>query len=127
MKRNPVPAIQLQDPAGYIVQEVPVVGHRDDGAFVLPEVLLQPLDRFGVEMVGRLIQQQNIRFLDQQAAQRDAALFPAREDLHPRVGRGTAQGVHRDLELVLQLPAVDRLDLFLKAALLLEQPFHLVR
>src|SRR3989449_10881998 len=37
------------------------------------------------------------------------------------------EGVHGDLELVLELPAIDRLNLFLKAALFVQQLFHLIR
>ena len=83
LEGNPVAVIQLQDPAGHVVQEVPVMGHGDDRALVLLEVLLKPLDRFGVQMVRRLIQQEDIGFLDQQPAERDPALFPTGEDLDP--------------------------------------------
>jgi catechol 2,3-dioxygenase-like lactoylglutathione lyase family enzyme len=49
-------AIELEDPAGDIVEEVAVVGHRHDGAGEFGEMALQPRHRFGVEMVGRLVQ-----------------------------------------------------------------------
>ena len=52
------PAIDLQDPFGNVVQEVAVVGDGQDRALVVGEVLLKPLDALGVEMVGRLVEQQ---------------------------------------------------------------------
>src|SRR5581483_8701402 len=53
LERNPVAAIQLQDPAGHVVEKVPVVRDGDHGALVLLQMLLQPLHRLGVEMVRR--------------------------------------------------------------------------
>jgi hypothetical protein len=49
------------------------VGDGDHRAGVTLQVLLQPGDRFGVEVVGGFIQQQNVRLLQEQTAQCDAA------------------------------------------------------
>src|SRR5262249_9084646 len=40
--------IELQDPAGDVVEEVAVVGHRDDRPRVLLEVALEPCHRLGI-------------------------------------------------------------------------------
>src|SRR5215207_3498357 len=48
-------AVELEDPLGDIVEEVPVVGDGDDGAGVLLEVLLEPGHALGVEVVGGLV------------------------------------------------------------------------
>jgi hypothetical protein len=72
-----VAAVEFEDPAGDVVEEVAVVGHADDGARVLLEVLLEPGDRFRVEVVGRLVEQQHVRLRQQQPAQRDAAALAA--------------------------------------------------
>ena len=37
-------AVELEDPAGHVVEEVAIVGDGDDGAFVSREVLFQPGD-----------------------------------------------------------------------------------
>jgi hypothetical protein len=37
-------AVELEDPLGHVVEEVAVVGDGEDRAWVLREVLLQPLD-----------------------------------------------------------------------------------
>ena len=37
--------------------------HGDDRALVLLQVMLQPLHRFGVKVVRRLVEQQHVRFL----------------------------------------------------------------
>ncbi len=53
-------AIELQNPARHIVEEVAVMGDDEDRARIFAQVVFQPVDGFGVEMVGRLVQQQQI-------------------------------------------------------------------
>ena len=77
LPRDARAAVELEDPARDVVEEVAVVGHRDDGAVVLLQVPLEPRDRLGVEVVGRLVEQQQIGLAEQQAAQRDAAPLAA--------------------------------------------------
>ena len=70
-------AVEFQDPAGDIVEEIAVVGDDQDGACVVDQVLLQPGDGFGVEVVGRFVEQQHVGRFEQQFAERDAAGFTA--------------------------------------------------
>jgi len=49
----------------------------DDRSFVNLEIVLQPLDRFGIEMIGRFVQEQEIGGLQEEPAKRDAASFAA--------------------------------------------------
>ena len=119
-------AVELEDPAGDVVEEVAVVGHRDDGARIFLEIALEPGDGFGVEVVRRLIEQQHVRRGEQQAAQRDAALLAAGERGDLRFPRRQAQRVRGDLELALQLPAAGGVDGVLQLGLLFEQRVHLV-
>ena len=71
--RNPVAAVELEDPARDVVEEVAIVGDRDDGAVVLVQVPLEPRDRLRVEVVGGLVEEQEVGLRQQQPAQRDAA------------------------------------------------------
>ena len=48
-------AVEFEDPASDVVEEVAVMGNGDDGAGEVVQVALQPGDGFGVEVVGRLI------------------------------------------------------------------------
>ena len=66
--RDALAAVELEDPAGDVVEEVPVVRDGDDGARVVGEEALEPRDRLGVEMVRRLVEQQQIRRRQQQPA-----------------------------------------------------------
>ncbi len=72
---------------------------------------LQPVHRLGVEMVGGLVEQQQVGCAQEQPAQRHAAALAARERLHVGVGRRQAQGVHRVLELGVEVPSVGGFDL----------------
>ncbi len=92
------------------------MGDEDDVAGIIDEMLLQPLHALGVEVVGRFVEQQDIRLLQQQPGQRDAALLAAGEVVDAGVAGRAAQRVHRDLELVVECPAVDGVDFFLKFA-----------
>ena len=76
--RNPVPAIELENPAGDVVEKVTIVGDGDDGARVVLEEALEPGDRLGVEVVRRLVEQQQVRRLAAAAgrARRGAARRP---------------------------------------------------
>ena len=53
------------------------MGDEDDAAGIGFQIALQPGGRLGVEMVGRLVEQQHVGLGEQQLAQRDAALFAA--------------------------------------------------
>jgi hypothetical protein len=116
-----VAAVELQDPAGDIVEEVAIMGDGDDGAGILVQEALEPGDRFGVEMVGRLVEQQHVGLGQQQPAERDAATLPARELGDVGIPGREAQGVGGDLERALQIVSVGGLDQVLELGLLLRQ------
>jgi hypothetical protein len=100
------------------------VGDDDDRARVLAQVLLEPGHRLGVEVVGGLVEQQQVGLLEQQAAQRDAALLAAGEGGDVLVAGRAAQRVHGDLETTVQFPAVGGLDLVLQIAHLGHEGVH---
>ncbi len=91
------------------------MGDGDHGPLVVGEVALQPLDRFGVEMVGRLVEQQQVRLGEQQPAERHPASLAARERPDRRVWRRAAKRVHRVLDHAVEIPGIGRVDLILQA------------
>ena len=119
-------AVELQDPVGHVVEEVAVVGDGHHGAGVLLEVALQPGHGLGVEVVGGLVEQEQVGLLEQELAQRDAAALAAGERRHVGVRRRQAQGVHGDLEVAVEVPGVGGVDLVLHPRLLGQQLVHLV-
>ena len=126
LERDAVAAVEFEDPAGDLVEEIAIVRHRDDGAGIVLQKALQPCHRFGVEMVGRLVEQQQVRALQQQAAQRDAAALAAGQGRDRRIARRAAQRVHRDLDGAVEFPGVGLVDFFLQFALLGDQRIHLL-
>ena len=54
-------AIKFEDPLGDVVQKVAIVGDGNHGAGVLLQKALQPVDTFGVEVVGGFVKEQQIR------------------------------------------------------------------
>src|SRR5438552_1803992 len=71
--RDAEPAVQLENPAGDVVEEVAIVGDRDDAPRILGQMALEPGDRLGVEMIGRFVEQQEVGLREQESAERDAA------------------------------------------------------
>ena len=69
--------VDLADPLGHVVEEVAVVRDGEHGALVVVKVVLEPQHRLGIEMVGRLIEQQQVGLLEQELAQRDAPALAA--------------------------------------------------
>ena len=102
------------------------MGNGNDGPLVPLQVMFQPGDRFGVEVVGRLIQQQDIRLLQKQPAQGDAALLPPRQHLHLRIAGRTPQRIHRHFQPRIEIPRIQRVQLFLDHRLPIAQFRHLV-
>ena len=94
------------------------MGDRDDGAGVLVQEPLEPLDRLGVEVVGRLVEQQQVGVLEQQPGERHAPLLAAGQGRDVGVVGRAAERVHRDLDVALEVPGVGGVDPVLERALL---------
>ena len=80
------------------------MGDGDDRSLVLLKMHLQPLDRFSIQVVGGLIEQQDFRFLQKQAAQGDPSPFTTRKVLHHGVGFRAPQGIHGPLKPAVKIP-----------------------
>ena len=57
---NAPAAVEFQNPAGHVVEEVAIVGDGHDRAGVFGQMPLEPGHAFGVEMVRRLVEQQQV-------------------------------------------------------------------
>ena len=94
-----VATVEFENPLGGVIEEVAVVGHGHHSAREAREELFEPVHRFGIQVVGRLVEQQHVGAREQQLAQRHAALFTAREVLDLGVPRRQAQRVGGDFQL----------------------------
>ncbi len=109
-----MPAIELERPFGDVVEEVAVVGDHDHGARIVAQMMLEPGDALGVEMVGRLVEQEDVRLGEQQLAERHAPLLAARQLRDIGIARRAAQRVHGLLDLRVEVPQALRVDLVLQ-------------
>ena len=103
------------------------MGHGDDRAGEGGEVTLQPGHGLGIQMVGGFVQQQDVRGLQQQAAQGHAAALAAGDFVHGHVGRRAAQGVHGHFQPGIQIPHALVVHQFLHLGLALDEGVHLLR
>ena len=63
------PAIQLDDARRHPIQESPVMGDGDHAALECHQQFFQPFNRIQIEVVGRLIEQQDVRLCHQRLRQ----------------------------------------------------------
>ena len=89
------------------------MGDGHHRALVIGEETFEPGHGFRVQVIGGLVQKQQIGPAQQQPAERHPAPFAARQGGHVGARRRAAQRLHGDLHPALQLPAVHRLDLLL--------------
>ena len=121
LERDAGAAVELEDPAGHVVEEVAVVGDGDDGAGVVLEEALEPRHRLGVEVVGGLVEQQQVGLASSSRHSATRRRSPPESVATSASPGGQAQGVHGDLEVRSSVPAVGRVDLVLQVGLLGEQ------
>ena len=125
--RYALAAVELKNPFAHIVEEVAVVSNGDNRSLILLQVLLQPVDALSVQVVGRLVEQQHVRLLQQQTAESYAATLATRKVGDRKVALRTTQGCHRTVELRVHVPCVRSVDDVLHLRLTLHQLVHLVR
>src|SRR5690606_24936164 len=92
-----------------------------DGARVGLEVTLQPLHRLRVQVVGGLVEQEQVGLLQQQLAERHAATLTTGEVVDQDVRRRAPQRVHRLVEPTVEVPRVRVVQVGLQVAHLGEQ------
>ncbi|EPX86341.1 hypothetical protein ruthe_01156 [Rubellimicrobium thermophilum DSM 16684] len=86
--RDAAAAIELEDPAGDVVEEIAVMGDDQDRPLVGDQMVLEPGDRLGIEVVRRLVEQQHVRRLEQKPAEGDAPPLSPRESRHIGISGG---------------------------------------
>ena len=115
LPRNPATAIEFQNVLGDVVQEVPVVCDGNHGPFVQLEVPFEPLHGFGIQVVGRFVQEQQVGLLQQHLAQRHPPPFPPGKLFDGGVRRRQSHRVHRHLKLPIEVISIDGINLRLHA------------
>ena len=102
------------------------MGDTDDRSLVLLQMLLEPIDTFGIKVVGRFVKEQDVGLLQQQAAESHAAAFATREVLGFLLGRWQTQGIHGAFESRIKVPGVGGIEHILQFGLAGKKFVHLV-
>ena len=71
--------VQLDDFRNNPIQKIAVVGYDDNRAFIVEKISLQPGNGCQIQMVCRLVQNNQIRFQKEELSQRHAGFLPAGE------------------------------------------------
>jgi hypothetical protein len=74
--------IDIGDVRANAVQKMPVVRNHDQHAFVVAQIILQPVHRFQIEVVGGLVEQQRRRAAEQSLRQQHAHFLAALQFAH---------------------------------------------
>ena len=105
-----VPPVEFDDACGEFPQEGAVVRDEEEGRLDLEQEVLEPEDRFEIEVVGRLVQQEDIGLSHQGAGQQDASLQSSGKTLELFLRRQVHllhQILHTDIGLPILLGAAD--------------------
>ena len=95
------------------------MGDRDNRARIVRKEALQPVDGLRVEVVGRLVEQQQVGTRQQQTAQRHTVDVRPRQHGYVGIVGRAAQRVHGDLDVAFETPCVGRGDPVFEHRLLL--------
>ncbi len=91
---------------------------------IVVQEVFEPEYRLSIQVVGRLVEQQQIRSLKQQAAECYAATLTARKHVNRHVRIGQLQRVHSLAKLGINIPAIGSINLVLQARHLGHQCIH---
>ncbi len=102
------------------------MGHSNDGSLVPFQVLFEPCDGFGVQMVRRFVEEQYIGFFEEQSAQSDPPFLSAGKYIHRSIARRTAERIHGHVQPGIEVPSIHGIEFFLNPSLFGEEFFHFV-
>ena len=92
------------------------MGDENDVTLVIDQMFFQPCHAFCIKVVCRFVEQKDVGLFKQQPRQRNPAFLAARQADHASIPRWATQCIHRQFELAVERPAVDRIDLFLQGS-----------
>ena len=95
----------------------------EDRALEVQQIVLEPLGRVQVEVVGRLVEQQDVGLFEDQPREVDARLLPAGERVEGllELGGGDVETVGHAREIDLGLVAAETAVVVLQAVVLVQQ------
>ena len=102
------------------------MGDDQHRTLIVAQRVFQPGDALGIEVVGRLVEQQQFGLFQQQLAQRHTAALTTGKGGHIGIRRRAAQRIEGDLDGAVQFPAIAGINALLQLGLLGEEGVHLL-
>ena len=115
------PVVELENPVGDAVEEAAVARGRHDGAAVGRQVMIEPRRGLGVQVGGGIVEQQQVRRLQQQPAEREAAAFRGRQRACRRVSGRQPERVRERRDARVKAPCAGGVERLLQPALRLHR------
>ena len=101
------------------------MGNRDDGSGEAVEVLFEPLDGLGVQVVCWFIEEEEVGVAEEEFTEGDAAFFAPGEGGDFPVHGGDTEGVGGDFDAAVEFPEVEGVDFVLINGLFGDDGVHL--
>ena len=102
------------------------MGNSNNRTLVLGKMLLQPVDTLCIQVVGGLIQQQYIGFLQQQTTKCNSTPFTTGKVYNRLVSWRATECIHGTLQLAVQVPGIGAVYDILQLTLTGKEGIHLV-
>ena len=74
--------VHLHHPRRQTIEKITVVRHKNDRPSIRSKKFFKPTNRLRIQMVGRLVQQQQVRLRHNSPSQRHPTLLPTRKRAH---------------------------------------------
>ncbi len=97
-----IPVVQLEHSGGHTIEEIAIVSDQHVGPWVVGKKHFEPCDGIRVEVIGGLVENEQIRLREQNRAEGDPALLASREHSGRLFPGRQAQGLHGLLDLCVQ-------------------------
>ena len=87
----------LDNPRGQAIEKVAVVGDEETSPSVRHQIVLQPIDSLGIQVIGRLVKNEQFRLSHQRLCHGDATFLTAREIAHQAIFRRQVEHLKKSL------------------------------
>jgi hypothetical protein len=102
-----LPTIEFDDPGGEPVDEGAIVTDKKQRTAELQHHLFEPFDGLDVEMIGRLVEQQDVRVTDERPSEQGTTL-PATGKFRKSAAGIESESTHYRLDAIADLPTLAR-------------------
>ncbi|HOV77066.1 MAG TPA: hypothetical protein PLS24_03500 [Sedimentisphaerales bacterium] len=109
-------AVKLQGAIGYPIEEIPVMADDDYGRPVVGQEFFQPLCGVDVQMIGRLIEEHEVGFGEEELCQKESVLLPTAELVSRAmvISWAESKAFQHLLDLVIEMIGIESVQFLLE-------------